>query len=264
MVYSQPWWHVSGTPQSEESDRLDVGGNNAEKERPTTVAPQSASVGNNGQEQQNVPSSISPTIGEHLDPNAQMELVGHSIMLKPFAYPDPHYGGIMTSYGPHMVYPNLYGIPQTRMPLPLEMEEEPVYVNAKQYHGILRRRQSRAKAELEKKVVKVRKPYLHESRHQHAMRRARGCGGRFLNTKKLDINNNNNASSATEKGTNSRTTLSTQSASSSGSDHLFVSCLNTSADQCKGKELVFQDIHSNGLSSKDGSPSEDSEADGDY
>ncbi|KAA8525331.1 hypothetical protein F0562_007186 [Nyssa sinensis] len=40
------------------------------------------------------------------------------------------------------VHPHLLGIHQTRLPLPLEMEEEPVYVNAKQYHGIFRGRQS--------------------------------------------------------------------------------------------------------------------------
>lgn len=56
---------------------------------------------------------------------------------------------------PHMGFAN------SRVPLPFDpFRDEPMYVNPKQYHGILRRRQQRAKLEALNKLAKDRKVFF--------------------------------------------------------------------------------------------------------
>ncbi|KAI4323411.1 hypothetical protein L6164_023019 [Bauhinia variegata] len=266
-IYSQPWWRgvgegaffgdsaaklssteshsgsiLNGAKHSEDNEGLPVGVNfNKQAQLIASENGTGGDVGKVHQHIKHIQSSAAFTVGKHLDPNSQKELIGHSIVLTSYPYSDAQYGGILTTYAPPtLISPHLYGINHSRMPLPIEMEEEPVYVNAKQYHGILRRRQSRAKAELEKKVIKVRKPYLHESRHLHAMRRARGCGGRFLNKKKLDSNNSNVNSECKNAGAN----LSTISGSSAASDRLLTNSenLGSSNDQLDASASMVQNL----------------------
>ncbi|KAK4281738.1 hypothetical protein QN277_013196 [Acacia crassicarpa] len=138
------------------------------------------------------------------DPHTRLELgINQPVMCAKYPYMDQFYG-LFSAYGPQI---------PGRMMLPLNMASDsgPIYVNAKQYHGIIRRRQSRAKAVVENKLIARRKPYMHESRHLHAMRRPRGCGGRFLNMKNSKSGGNARSASEGNKITGDGQLLSTGS-----------------------------------------------------
>jgi hypothetical protein len=63
----------------------------------------------------------------------------------------------MLSKSEQIHHSQLVGTAPVRIPLPLDLCEEPIYVNAKQYHAIMRRRQYRAKLEAQNKLIKNRK-----------------------------------------------------------------------------------------------------------
>lgn len=228
---------VTKTSKSQVNRGMDAG-TDATKEVLISVASQADGKFGGQQPPQHAVSLMHPPFSEYLTQPSQLELVGHSIACASYPYSDSYYGGAVPAYGHQaLVHPQSIGVHSARMALPLEMAEEPVYVNAKQYHGILRRRQLRAKAELEKKLIRVRKPYLHESRHLHAMRRARGCGGRFVNTKKLDSQTSN---ATPTNGSSSNVAVSTPPPNSSSSESVATKYSRSTTDASPGHREVTE------------------------
>ncbi|CAK7352512.1 unnamed protein product [Dovyalis caffra] len=162
-----------------------VGGTNSQDQCISTESDESCGKGLEGKMKPVLLLSTPDSVSNHSQADCS-----YSMVHTPYPCADPYFGGLFNPYGPHaFIQPQLgshmVGMTAGRVPLPLDLADDgPIYVNAKQYHGILRRRQSRAKLEAQNKLVKNRKPYLHESRHVHALNRVRGSGGRFLSTKK--------------------------------------------------------------------------------
>lgn len=111
-------------------------------------------------------------------PHAGTPAAGHGGV--PVPLPHPHAVAQVAQMGAQgfAAYPNMvFAAPDQGL-----LDDQPTYVNPKQYARILKRRESRKKqtgTDVTSYTPRKRS-YMHESRHKHAMQRRRGPGGRFL------------------------------------------------------------------------------------
>lgn len=137
-----------------------------------------------------------------------------------------------------------------------QTEEAPLYVNAKQFHRILKRRIARQKLEDALRLThKGRKPYLHESRHNHAMRRPRGPGGRFLTAEEVAALENKGDDGPNKENPNTDAKAATTDANSGTKRKAATSQLKSSLPVNKKSKT--------GSAANQSSPSEEDEEDDD-